>query len=185
MYAPTEEQPVRYDGIYRIVRAYRKRGNQDWLVCRYLFVRCDNAAAPWSSEGACLCHRGSRTTSSRRWSAHSVASVQMRGTAPGTCASLSQLRRRSRPQTRGWCIPWQTAPGGEGALPLLARLSSSPSSLHVPMCSQSNMESQSHDCDCEGTTMLRRRSGAGLGRPLSARKWAATAPQKRRRPAAR
>jgi hypothetical protein len=50
-YAPTTEQPVRYDGIYRIVRAYRKKGNQGKLVCRYLFVRCDNAAAPWSSEG--------------------------------------------------------------------------------------------------------------------------------------
>ena len=53
---------MRYDGIYRIVRAYRKRGNQDWLVCRYLFVRCDNAAAPWSSEGACPRHRGLRRT---------------------------------------------------------------------------------------------------------------------------
>jgi len=53
-YAPTDEQPVRYDGTYRIVRAYRKNGNQGKLVCRYLFVRCDNAAAPWSSEGQTL-----------------------------------------------------------------------------------------------------------------------------------
>ena len=53
-YAPTEEQPVRYDGVYRIVRAYRKPGNQKFLVCRYLFMRCDNAAAPWSSEGELL-----------------------------------------------------------------------------------------------------------------------------------
>ena len=50
-YAPTEEQPVRYDGVYRIVRAYRKPGTQKKLVCRYLFMRCDNAAAPWASEG--------------------------------------------------------------------------------------------------------------------------------------
>lgn len=51
-YAPTTEQPVRYDGIYRIVRAYRKPGNQGKLVCRYLFVRCDNSPAPWISEEA-------------------------------------------------------------------------------------------------------------------------------------
>ncbi len=50
-YAPGEEQPVRYDGIYRIVRAYRKPGAQKQLVCRYLFIRCDNEPAPWSSEG--------------------------------------------------------------------------------------------------------------------------------------
>ncbi len=50
-YAPGEEQPVRYDGIYRIARAYRKPGAQKQLVCRYLFIRCDNEPAPWSSEG--------------------------------------------------------------------------------------------------------------------------------------
>ena len=50
-YAPSEETPVRYDGIYRIARAYRKPGAQKQLVCRYLFVRCDNEPAPWSSEG--------------------------------------------------------------------------------------------------------------------------------------
>ena len=42
---------MRYDGIYRIARAYRKPGAQKQLVCRYLFVRCDNEPAPWSSEG--------------------------------------------------------------------------------------------------------------------------------------
>ena len=42
---------MRYDGIYRIVRAYRKPGAQSQLVCRYLFIRCDNEPAPWSSEG--------------------------------------------------------------------------------------------------------------------------------------
>lgn len=51
-YAPTIEQPVRYDGVYRIVRAYRKPGNQGKLVCRYVFKRCDNDPAPWSSESA-------------------------------------------------------------------------------------------------------------------------------------
>ncbi|CAL8460675.1 g205 [Coccomyxa elongata] len=49
-YAPSEEQPVRYDGIYRIARAYRKPGAQQQLVCRYVFIRCDNEPAPWSSE---------------------------------------------------------------------------------------------------------------------------------------
>ena len=49
---------MRYDGIYRIARAYRKPGAQGKLVCRYLFLRCDNEPAPWSSEGApdCLRH---------------------------------------------------------------------------------------------------------------------------------
>ena len=51
-YAPSEEQPVRYDGIYRIARAYRKPGTQGQLVCRYVFIRCENEPAPWSSEGA-------------------------------------------------------------------------------------------------------------------------------------
>ena len=51
-YAPGEDQPVRYDGIYRIARAYRKPGAQGKLVCRYLIIRCDNEPAPWSSEGA-------------------------------------------------------------------------------------------------------------------------------------
>lgn len=50
-YAPSEEQPVRYDGIYRILRCWRKPGNQKHLICRYLFVRCDNSPAPWSSAG--------------------------------------------------------------------------------------------------------------------------------------
>lgn len=53
-YAPTEEEPVRYDGIYRIARCWRKAGMQKFLVCRYLFVRCDNEPAPWSTEGLLL-----------------------------------------------------------------------------------------------------------------------------------
>lgn len=48
-YAPPEETPVRYDGVYRILRAWRKPGAQQKLMCRYLFVRCDNDPAPWSS----------------------------------------------------------------------------------------------------------------------------------------
>ena len=51
-YAPTVETPVRYDGLYRIVRCWRRPGAQGFLMCRYLFVRCDNEPAPWSSEGA-------------------------------------------------------------------------------------------------------------------------------------
>ncbi|KAK2078311.1 hypothetical protein QBZ16_004180 [Prototheca wickerhamii] len=49
-YAPSDDTPVRYDGVYRIVRCWRKPGTQGPLVCRYLFVRCDNEPAPWSSE---------------------------------------------------------------------------------------------------------------------------------------
>jgi hypothetical protein len=55
-YAPSEETPVRYDGIYRIAKCWRKPGEQGFLICRYLFVRCDNEPAPWSSDGEpCAC----------------------------------------------------------------------------------------------------------------------------------
>lgn len=47
-YAP--ETGVRYDGIYRIEKCWRKPGIQGFKVCRYLFVRCDNAPAPWTSD---------------------------------------------------------------------------------------------------------------------------------------
>ncbi|CAL5420994.1 unnamed protein product [Camellia sinensis] len=47
-YAP--ETGVRYDGIYRIEKCWRKAGIQGFKVCRYLFVRCDNAPAPWTSD---------------------------------------------------------------------------------------------------------------------------------------
>lgn len=47
-YAP--EKGLRYDGIYRIERCWRKVGMQGFKVCRYLFVRCDNAPAPWTSD---------------------------------------------------------------------------------------------------------------------------------------
>ena len=77
-YAPSEG--VRYDGVYRIekarltafslpapaaaptvaaaepphgrhtVQCWCKQGVQGKLMCRYLFVRCDNAPAPWSAE---------------------------------------------------------------------------------------------------------------------------------------
>ena len=50
-YAPTTDQPVRYDGIYRIVKCWRKKGAQGLLMCRYLFIRCDSEPAPWSSDG--------------------------------------------------------------------------------------------------------------------------------------
>lgn len=49
-YAPPDDTPVRYDGIYRIAKCWRKKGEQGFLVCRYLFVRCDNEPAPWSSD---------------------------------------------------------------------------------------------------------------------------------------
>ncbi|XVE66083.1 hypothetical protein DITRI_Ditri08aG0052600 [Diplodiscus trichospermus] len=47
-YAP--EAGIRYDGIYRIEKCWRKNGKQGHKVCRYLFVRCDNDPAPWTSE---------------------------------------------------------------------------------------------------------------------------------------
>ncbi|CAK9178800.1 unnamed protein product [Ilex paraguariensis] len=47
-YAP--ETGVRYDGIYRIEKCWRKAGIQGFKVCRYLFVRCDNDPAPWTSD---------------------------------------------------------------------------------------------------------------------------------------
>lgn len=46
-YAPQEG--VRYDGIYKIAKCWRKEGRQGLLMCRYLFYRCDNEPAPWSS----------------------------------------------------------------------------------------------------------------------------------------
>ncbi|CAJ2659061.1 unnamed protein product [Trifolium pratense] len=47
-YAP--EVGVRYDGIYRIEKCWRKNGIHGHKVCRYLFVRCDNEPAPWTSD---------------------------------------------------------------------------------------------------------------------------------------
>ncbi|CAM6037685.1 unnamed protein product [Sphagnum compactum] len=47
-YAP--ETGVRYDGVYRIEKCWRKKGIQGKQVCRYLFVRCDNEPAPWTSD---------------------------------------------------------------------------------------------------------------------------------------
>ncbi|GLU06302.1 hypothetical protein SLE2022_233450 [Rubroshorea leprosula] len=49
-YAP--EKGVRYDGVYRIEKCWRKNGKQGYKVCRYLFVRCDNDPAPWTSADA-------------------------------------------------------------------------------------------------------------------------------------
>lgn len=47
-YAP--EKDLRYDGIYRIEKCWRKFGQQGFKICRYLFVRCDNEPAPWTSD---------------------------------------------------------------------------------------------------------------------------------------
>jgi E3 ubiquitin-protein ligase UHRF1 len=47
VFAPNVDNPVRYDGIYRIAKCWRKTGEQGLLMCRYLFIRCDNAPAPW------------------------------------------------------------------------------------------------------------------------------------------
>ncbi|ESQ46164.1 hypothetical protein EUTSA_v10000657mg [Eutrema salsugineum] len=49
-YAPAQKG-VRYDGVYRIEKCWRKIGIQgSFKVCRYLFVRCDNEPAPWTSD---------------------------------------------------------------------------------------------------------------------------------------
>ncbi|CAH9074010.1 unnamed protein product [Cuscuta epithymum] len=47
-YAP--DQYLRYDGVYRIEKCWRKIGKQGFKMCRYLFVRCDNEPAPWTSD---------------------------------------------------------------------------------------------------------------------------------------
>ncbi|XP_027355396.1 E3 ubiquitin-protein ligase ORTHRUS 2-like [Abrus precatorius] len=47
-YAP--ERGVRYDGIYRIEKCWQIAGLQGFKICRYLFVRCDNEPAPWTSD---------------------------------------------------------------------------------------------------------------------------------------
>ncbi|KAL0029720.1 hypothetical protein WJX79_004500 [Trebouxia sp. C0005] len=49
-YALTKEEPVQDGGIYRIAHCWRKPGTQKFLVCRYLFVRCDKEPAPCSTE---------------------------------------------------------------------------------------------------------------------------------------
>lgn len=46
-YAP--KTGIRYDGIYRIEKCWLKLCNEGFKVPRYLFVRCDNDPAPWSS----------------------------------------------------------------------------------------------------------------------------------------
>ncbi|CAH8384502.1 unnamed protein product [Eruca vesicaria subsp. sativa] len=48
-YAP--KAGVRYDGVYRVEKCWIKIGVQGiFKVCRYLFVRCDNEPAPWTSD---------------------------------------------------------------------------------------------------------------------------------------
>ncbi|KAL5811920.1 hypothetical protein ACOSQ3_026870 [Xanthoceras sorbifolium] len=48
LYAPKGGLP--YDGIYWIEKCWRKIRIQDFKVCRYLFVRCDNDDASWTSD---------------------------------------------------------------------------------------------------------------------------------------
>ncbi|KAL5810177.1 hypothetical protein ACOSQ4_026745 [Xanthoceras sorbifolium] len=47
-YAP--KGGLRYDGSYWIKKCWRKIGIQGFKVCRYLFVRCNNDPAPWTSD---------------------------------------------------------------------------------------------------------------------------------------
>nr|XP_016447832.1 PREDICTED: E3 ubiquitin-protein ligase ORTHRUS 2-like [Nicotiana tabacum] len=47
-YAP--QDGLRYNGVYRIEKCWRKMGKQGYKMCRYLFVRCDNEPAPWTSD---------------------------------------------------------------------------------------------------------------------------------------
>ncbi|KAJ2812197.1 hypothetical protein GGI24_006709, partial [Coemansia furcata] len=48
-YAPAEG--VRYDGIYRVVRYWKQKGESGHYVWRYLFRRDDSEPAPWTAEG--------------------------------------------------------------------------------------------------------------------------------------
>ncbi|CAE5960487.1 unnamed protein product [Arabidopsis arenosa] len=49
-YAP-EGELLRYDGVYRIEKCWIKVGVQgSYKVCRFLFIRCDNEPAPWTSD---------------------------------------------------------------------------------------------------------------------------------------
>ncbi|XP_022037965.1 E3 ubiquitin-protein ligase ORTHRUS 2 [Helianthus annuus] len=41
---------IRFDGAYRIEKCWRKSGIQGRDVWRYLFVRCDNYPAAWTSD---------------------------------------------------------------------------------------------------------------------------------------
>lgn len=105
-YAPSEETPVRYDGVYRIVRCWRKPGAQGPLVCRYLFVRCDNEPAPWSSEGAQEVGElrlGKVGTTRRTWGGKGLA-------AP---AGPPALRTPPEPCSQTWA----TAPAAISACP--------------------------------------------------------------------
>ncbi|KAL0661181.1 hypothetical protein Bca4012_098018 [Brassica carinata] len=48
-YAP--EAGMRYDGVYRIEKCWLKVGVQgSFKIYCYLFVRCDNKPAPWTSD---------------------------------------------------------------------------------------------------------------------------------------
>ncbi|KAJ2878258.1 hypothetical protein IWW38_006364, partial [Coemansia aciculifera] len=48
-YAP--ENGVRYDGLYRIVKYWKEKGESGHFVWRYLFRRDDPEPAPWTDEG--------------------------------------------------------------------------------------------------------------------------------------
>ncbi|KAJ2335219.1 hypothetical protein GGI00_001476 [Coemansia sp. RSA 2681] len=45
------EQGVRYDGLYRIVKYWKQKGESGHFVWRYLFRRDDPEPAPWTPEG--------------------------------------------------------------------------------------------------------------------------------------
>jgi len=48
-YAP--EAGFRYDGIYKVVKYYKQKGESGFNVWRYLLRRDDESAAPWTKEG--------------------------------------------------------------------------------------------------------------------------------------
>ena len=132
-YAPSEEQPVRYDGIYRIARAYRKPGAQKQLVCRYVFIRCDNEPAPWSSEGAphmwmqclalpirpchcrnvlLLCNFPEQQVVTTDFSVNRTCIVQTLGMCHGRASCLRLSRKRSR-RPRARCMRSAQSHGGK------------------------------------------------------------------------
>jgi len=85
---------VRYDGIYRIEKCWRSKGKQEQLMCRYLFVRCDNEPAPWTADGSFMFGHG--RSSGLRFGLASLDCPQ----SMETCRARCHRWRRSTRLTR-------------------------------------------------------------------------------------
>ncbi|KAL4443565.1 hypothetical protein ABPG75_011302 [Micractinium tetrahymenae] len=133
-YAPTEETPVRYDGIYRIVKCWRTKGKQGFLMCRYLFVRCDNEPAPWSSE-----ETGDRP--GLESNLPKEAAEEMKGADKGQVVSMSDKPWwdwDAEKQEWGWSreppVSQKTAGGGTGAKAARKKVSEQEKALREFAC---------------------------------------------------